>query len=324
MPPESFRPFMENIIDYAGLFPPAKLEMNSAVNEYLRCRSDNHSWILGRFVCPVHGLKELESSCQKFSDNSPVQVSVITSPIKTDMDFQDTFFCDLEAIKEFIENSDGKATVEIIEIKLSTKFLDSDNSIGFRQMLEEADHLIGNSGIKGVTLYFEILFSANCRKQAKKIIQECSAFNRELLGAKRVGFKIRCGGEHSFLVPETADVAFAISACRDAKIPFKATAGLHHPIRHLNPHTKAASHGFLNLFAAGILAWVHGLSDAKIVSVLEDQCSENFVFSNETFRWKNLKASVQEIATAREDLMTSYGSCSFQEPVNDLTQLGLL
>ena len=315
---------MEDIIDYAGLFPPAKLEMNSAVNEYLRCRSDKQSWMLGRFVCPVRGLKELEASWRKFSDNSPVQVSVITSPIKTDMDFPDTFFCDLETVKEFIENSDGKATLDIIEIKLSGKFLESDNSIGFRQILEEADHLICNSGIKGVTLYFEILFSADCRKQAKKIIQECSAFNKELLGAKRVGVKIRCGGAHPSLVPETADIAFAISESREAKIPFKATAGLHHPFRHLNPHTKVASHGFLNLFAAGILAWVHGLNVPKIVSVLEDQCSESFVFSNETFRWKNLRASVQEIASAREALMTSYGSCSFTEPVNDLTRLGLL
>ena len=315
---------MEDIIDYAGLFPPAKLGMNSAVNEYLRCRSDKHSWMLGRFVCPVHGLKELEASCREFSDNSPIQISAITSPIKTDMDFQDSLFCELETIKEFIANSNGKATVDIIEIKLSGKLLNSDNPIVFRQMLEDADHLIGYSGIKRVTLFFEILFSADCHNHAKKIIQECSVFNRKSSGAKRVGVKIRCGGAHPSFVPKSADVAFAISESRDAKIPFKATAGLHHPIRHLNSQTKVPSHGFMNLFAAGILAWVHGLSDARIVSVLEDQCSENFVFTSETFRWKNLKASVQEIASAREALMTSYGSCSFQEPVCDLTQLGLL
>ena len=46
-------------IDYAGLFPPAQLDMPGAVAEYSSYLHSPDAWALGRFVVPVARLDEL-------------------------------------------------------------------------------------------------------------------------------------------------------------------------------------------------------------------------------------------------------------------------
>ncbi|MBI1786303.1 MAG: hypothetical protein HYR60_01975 [Acidobacteria bacterium] len=43
---------LRGLIDYAGLFPPAALSMQAAVQNYGRYRQEAHAWMLGRFVVP--------------------------------------------------------------------------------------------------------------------------------------------------------------------------------------------------------------------------------------------------------------------------------
>jgi hypothetical protein len=104
--------------------------------------------------------------------------------------------------------------------------------------------------------------------------------------------KVRCGGES---VPSPADLAEFIRACRDAGVPFKATAGLHHAVR------TNGEHGFLNLLAAA------GSDDVE--RMLESDDPE-------------LLLSVD--ARRARDALRSIGSCSFWEPVDDLKALGVL
>ena len=129
------------------------------------------------------------------------------------------------------------------------------------------------------------------------------------------GAKIRCGNE-SF--PAVEAVAAFVVACRDAGVRFKATAGLHHAVR------RPPMHGFLNLLAAAVLAHADGLSEDELVPILAEEDSAAFAVDADSLAVHGRRAGGAAIAAARAELLTAYGSCSFSEPVEDLTVLGML
>jgi hypothetical protein len=104
--------------------------------------------------------------------------------------------------------------------------------------------------------------------------------------------KIRCGGG---TVPSISELGALIRACREADVPFKATAGLHHPVR------RGGEHGFLNLLAAA--------ASDDVEAMLESEDPEELL--------------AVDARSAREALR-SIGSCSFWEPVEGLKALGIL
>ena len=120
-----------------------------------------------------------------------------------------------------------------------------------------------------------------------------------------------------------AQVALAITAARAADVPLKLTAGLHHPIRHHDADIGTMMHGFLNVFVAGVLATARGLDGATIRDIIEDEDGGNFFFTDDGLRWRNHRASMTEIKFARRAAVISFGSCSFDEPRDDLRTLGL-
>ncbi|MGH9587513.1 MAG: hypothetical protein ACRD3F_11215, partial [Acidobacteriaceae bacterium] len=58
----SGRALMTGLIDYAGLFPPAALDMLSAVRHYGGYLAGPDKWALGRFVVPAVRLREFEAA----------------------------------------------------------------------------------------------------------------------------------------------------------------------------------------------------------------------------------------------------------------------
>jgi hypothetical protein len=138
------------------------------------------------------------------------------------------------------------------------------------------------------------------------------------------GFKLRTGGLETSAFPPPDEIAQVIIRCRDAKVPFKATAGLHHALRRFDPGIGTTMHGFLNVFGAGILAHACHLNGEQVGMVLLEEDAKSFVFDDQAFRWRDFKATTAEVTNARKRLMTSFGSCSFDEPRDDLRSLGLL
>ena len=114
--------------------------------------------------------------------------------------------------------------------------------------------------------------------------------------------KVRCGGA---TVPAAAELGRFLRACRDAGVPFKATAGLHHPL------AENGSHGFLNVIAACAFA-----DDAPLTEEVE--------LDADGLRWRDRKAGPEELARVRREQLVAVGSCSFFEPVEDLQDLGVL
>ena len=114
--------------------------------------------------------------------------------------------------------------------------------------------------------------------------------------------KVRCGGAE---VPTAEALGRFLSACRAAGVPFKATAGLHHPL------AAEGQHGFLNVIAAC------AFEDAAALS-------EPVELDTDGLRWRDRLAGPDELERVRREQLVAVGSCSFFEPVDDLKELGVL
>ena len=142
--------------------------------------------------------------------------------------------------------------------------------------------------------------------------------------------KIRCGGVEASMIPPVESVARFLRACIDAELPFKATAGLHHPVRGEQSLTyeddppRAVMHGFLNVFVAALL-YRCGVVDLEgMHAVLGEEDPKCFQLGDEAVGWRDLIVGAADVARLRPDFATGFGSCSFREPVDDLKSLEIL
>ncbi|GII02853.1 hypothetical protein [Planobispora takensis] len=126
------------------------------------------------------------------------------------------------------------------------------------------------------------------------------------------GLKIRCGGLSAEAFPGAHDLGAFIAHCADNDIPFKATAGLHHAVRHFDPALGVDRHGFLNLVLA-VCEAVEGRDPVPVLKLTD---------VGELVRRAGA-VSPETVRRARE-LLVSYGSCSTSTPIEDLRALGLI
>ena len=130
-------------------------------------------------------------------------------------------------------------------------------------------------------------------------------------------------------IPGSGPLARFLEACALSAVPFKATAGLHHPVRGEHPLTydegapRRTMHGFLNVFTAAALAR-GGMAAAQIEAVLREIDPTAFHIDDDGLGWRDQRVPTDELAVMRRDFATSFGSCSFAEPVADLKALGMI
>lgn len=327
-----FKTFMAGIVDYAGLFPPAGLPMDTAIRNYARFRKEGDAWMLSRFICPAARLKELQPyKAILFQEGEPFRFSVLIRPAKDEDAFLRGLAKDIEAIEAFIRFHDGRVVVDAIEAKIPTSLLDTTpQKIG--AFLEKAAAALEGISTKQLQPFYEAEFTShkNWESILRNAITAVSDHNQYVQGSglfhiySEAGFKIRCGGTEPQHYPTPEQLAFAIDSCLRQKVAMKGTAGLHHPVRHFNKEAMVKMHGFLNFFGAAIVAEAHDLDLTEIQEIIEDENPENFIFSKRAFAWHGLRTSSEEVQQGRDKVITSFGSCSFDEPRDDLRNMRLL
>jgi hypothetical protein len=135
--------------------------------------------------------------------------------------------------------------------------------------------------------------------------------------------KIRTGGVTPEAIPHPDRVATFIHVCAMHAVPFKATAGLHHPIRCVRALTyepespRAPMHGFVNVFMAA--AFPHHAE-----RVLSEEDPQAFRFEDDAAWWRDHAVTTEHLEAVRREFAISFGSCSFEEPIADLQELGWL
>jgi hypothetical protein len=306
----SVRALLNQIIDYAGLFPPAKLPLAVALRVYIEAkRSSPHAWMLGRFVCPAGRLAELLTLTKVYPDASLLRITALGQQ-SSDATYAFAHLdWDIEGIRSFRRRGDwgDDRIIDSFELALPA---------GIEIASIDFEPLVGALTEVGVHGYIEMAPSANWQCDVAQLATR--------LNKTGIGLKIRTGGTTAQGFPSDGDVAFFIEQCRAANLPWKATAGLHHPRRHWDDALKVWHHGFLNVFAAGLLASANSLSRVDLVSILADQNGDGFVVDDSQIAWKQWSCPLSQINAMRASFATSFGSCSFDEPVADLIAMGLL
>jgi hypothetical protein len=315
----SVRVLMTRVIDYAGLFPPAQLGMPEAFGEYGRHRVGAHGWMLGRFVCPVGRLAELEPLLRQLQpDDDRVHLSVLGSGGETPEAFSRALERDVREIVRFVSSAGSQpVAVDQFEAPLPRE-APPDALPG---VVRGAVAALGDLTPVPPLPFFECSLLEGWRDRIKPSVEAISEASGD---GRTIGLKIRCGGTTASAVPSVAAVAAAIAACRTAAVPLKATQGLHHPLRHFDVQLETTAHGFVNLFVGGALAQSIGVPEDRLLEVLEEEDPTAFAFTDETVTWRGHRLDIEGIAAGRRNAVTSFGSCSFDEPRDHLLELGLL
>ncbi|WP_412063457.1 hypothetical protein [Rubrivirga sp. IMCC45206] len=310
---------LDGLIDYAGLFPPAALDLDAAVEAYARHRASPHAAMLGRFIVPAGRLDALDAHADRLHDGEPWRFSVLGLAPAEGEAWTDTAARTVAAARAFASRLDGAAVCDRFEIRLPADVaLDPDALVGALSTLD-AEMRDGASAGPRAAVEVPFLDAPDAVEPAAAAVAEANA----RAGRPAAALKFRCGGVTPDLVPDVEALATALAAAVRAEAPFKATAGLHHPLPNHDDAVGARMHGFLGVFGGAALARVHGLGADDIAEILDDADPASWRVGD-ALQWRSLSATAAEVADAREQLALSFGSCSFDEPVNDLRALGWL
>jgi hypothetical protein len=134
---------------------------------------------------------------------------------------------------------------------------------------------------------------------------------------------LRTGGVTADAFPTSAQIARALVAPATYQVPIKFTAGLHHPLRQYRDEVRTKMHGFLNVLGGAVLAAEHRWNAHQVAIMLEDEDPDSFSFGEDFFAWREWKIDIERLQYRRR-FVRSFGSCSFDEPREDLRALGLL
>lgn len=324
---EPLRAFMAHLIDYAGLFPPARLPLDEAIRNYARFRREGDAWMLDRFICPARRLRELQpQKAVLFAEGEPFRFSVLGSAGRSPEEFLSHLKKDLALIGEFLDFHEGRVQADLYETRLPDSFAEAVDPAALEAFLSAVAETVDGTTLPAIRVFYEAGFGGEWRSRLETVMTGLARHGEARTGGVygQPGLKVRCGGEDPALVPAPEQVAAVLAESRRCRIPVKATAGLHHPVRHHNADAGMVMHGFLNVFGAGILAAAHDLEEAQVLEIVADSDPGNFLFTRRAFAWRNLRVSADDIRTARRDRVLSFGSCSFDEPREDLRRMNLL
>jgi hypothetical protein len=290
---------LAGLVDYAGLFPPASESMRQALDGYASYLSGPDRHALGRLIVPLSRLNEFESAAADFlprrNEAPPWKLSVIVTGEASAAAEEMTAFNRRHAG----DSAAGLAVIDVVELKGSSP-----------AEIERQRALLPAS----FTSYFELPWAGDSSASLKTLAR---------LGARA---KIRTGGVTADAFPPPDAIIDFMMACHRERVPFKATAGLHHPLRgayRLTYERGSASgtmYGFVNVFlAASLIAASGSRDDAR--ALLQEEDPSAFSFSDEAIVWRGHRFDAEQIRASRANFALSFGSCSFREPVDELESL---
>jgi len=304
MPTASFRALLAHSIDYAGMFPPCSLALEPALRnqaEYVRAPE---AWMLKTFVLPVIQFDAAKQFLPQFDPLHPLRVSALGPKTENTAAFLDSLAEIEAAIRSLAAHN-----VDLVSVNQLEMWLPPDVDL---PVLDEARSILGD-----LPAFWEAP-----AERAQETITLLAELNSEM-DEPTFGFKLRTGGVTPDAFPTSAQIARALVVPATHQVPIKFTAGLHHPLRQYREEVQTRMHGFLNVLGAAILAAEHKWDEKQTAAMLEDENPKSFSFDAEFFAWREWKLDIKWLNNRRK-FVTSFGSCSFDEPREDLRALGLL
>jgi hypothetical protein len=299
----SLQALLAKSIDYAGMFPPCSLDLESALRNQAQYVRSPDAWMLGAFVLPVEQFDAARQLLSQFDPLHPLRVAALGP--KT---------ANADVFLEAVEKADAairwlSSNVDLVAISHLEMFLPHDVDL---DLLDEARSILGD---------LQAFWEAPPDK-AQRTIALLAEHNSDADSAT-FGYKLRTGGVTADAFPTSAQIAEALVTPATHQLPIKFTAGLHHPIRQFRDEVKTKMHGFLNVLGAAVLAAEHRWDAHQTSVMLEDENADSFSFTDDLLAWREWKIDIERLKYRRK-FVTSFGSCSFDEPREDLRALGFL
>ena len=298
--PPALRTLVAGVVDYAGLFPPAALDMATAVANYATYRASDDAWMLGRFVVPVSRLDEWQAAVAALPPAHReawhgARVSALLSG-----EFSS------EAARMAAFNADAPFGVRIDVAEGRTSTPDS--------VLATAAAMPDN-----VTLYCELPHASDPLALLQAV------------RSAHVRAKIRTGGVTPDAFPTPDEIVRFLRRCVEVGVTAKATAGLHHPLRgefrltYAPDAVRGVMYGYLNVFLAAAALSI-GADDAIARAILTETRRESFVVRDDAVVYapdgvETVTLLQPSLASMRAGGVVAFGSCSFREPVDELAEL---
>lgn len=325
--PESLRVLLTEIIDYAGLFPPAKLDMRQTVCNWSDYFQSEQSWMLARLIVPASRLDEFE---QVVNDEglAPVEgdeawrLSVLVNLDELDGQIDRIFEFNQTNAAEGDPDALESATVESVaggELALPG---DRGGIVADAIELRVASPRDIDRAMRTIPEQLEPYFELSVSEDLRGMLTAMAG-----TGARA---KIRTGSVIADEIPTPEQVATFIKTCAAADVAFKATAGLHHPLRaeyaltYADDSPRGVLFGFLNMFFASALAKARRVEHDELVALLDERDAGAFTFDDTGAGWREHRLDLAQLARARESFAASFGSCSFTEPVEELAKMNLI
>jgi hypothetical protein len=258
--------------------------------------------MLSAFVLPIDKFGDTTRFVSQFDKHHPLRVSALGAKTESAANFQAELKNASEAIGSFQQQHGDAVSVAQLEMVLP-------KDVDLAKLTDVANVLAG--------LKVQAFWETPAESAEQTIALLARAKNPSF------GYKLRTGGVIADAFPSSVQIARAILASTKHHVPIKFTAGLHHPVRQFRDEVKTEMHGFLNVIGAGVLSAEHHWDEAQTVDMLENQSAKSFEFHDTVFAWRDWEITLDRIK-ARRKFITSFGSCSFDEPREDLRQLGVL
>ena len=302
----SLRVLLAHSIDYAGLFPPTTLALETALKNHATYLRSSDAWMLAGFVLPIGKFADAAWFISEFDQNRPLRISALGPKTTNTIDFLEELKTAVKGIREFLGEYKNVALIDQLEMPLPPDVE--------RETLNKMREVLSDLRMRA--------FWEASPQDAERTISLLAEHNSRANG-QPFNFKLRTGGVTPDAFPTSIQIGKALVAAARDGVPIKFTAGLHHPIRMFRDEVHEKMHGFLNVLGAGVLATEHGWDERQTSLMLEDENADSFYFDDRVFGWRDWKISSNKLEKHRR-FITSFGSCSFDEPRQDLRALKLL
>ena len=298
------RALLAQSIDYAGMFPPCSLALEPALRNQAKYVRSDDAWMLNTFVLSVIQFDSAKQLLPQFDPLHPLRVAALGPKTENADVFLEALVDADAAIRSL-----SKYDVDLVSISHLEMFLPHDVDLA---LLREARSIVGDLPV----------FWEAPPDRAEQTIALLAEHNSDASLAT-FGYKLRTGGVTADAFPTSAKIARALVTPATHQLPIKFTAGLHHPIRQFRDEVTTKMHGFLNVLGAAVLAAEHRWDAHQTSIMLEDENPDSFSFAQDFFAWREWKIDVERLRYRRK-FVASFGSCSFDEPRDDLRALNLL
>ena len=291
--PSALRTLVAGVVDYAGLFPPAGLDMPAAVRHYANCRAGDDAWMLGRFVVQAARLDEWESAVAAL----PLTDALSWNGARLSALLTGEHSREAELIATFNARAPFGVQIDVAEGRAATP----DAVLAMAAAMPDE-----------VMLYVEV----SHRDDPLVLLQTVQS--------AAVRAKIRTGGVTPDAFPQPAEIVRFLRRCHELGVTAKATAGLHHPLRgefrltYATDAVRGIMYGYLNVFLAAA-AMRAGATDAVVSEILVVTDPSVIDVAAESLTVCGILLDDAVLAATRESGLVAFGSCSFREPVDELS-----